>query len=124
MDYVLDNLSTILSVLSLLGVVLVFLYMLYYKDRERLRQDLEKLLGEGLRFMEKWAGDQVGEVTEEEVVKIADWFYTRYVVGSVLERFVTQAALRALFWEAFLKWRDQFITANAFRIEVDRTRHL
>jgi len=114
MDYVLDNLSTILSVLSLLGVVLVFLYMLYYKDRERLRQDLEKLLGEGLRFMEKWAGDQVGEVTGEDVAEIADWFYTRYVVGSALERFVTQAALRALFWRAFLKWRDQFITANTF----------
>ena len=114
MDFVLDNLSTILSALSLVVVAGLWLYMRYSQDQERLRQDLEKLLGEGLSFMQKWAGGQVDEITEKDVAEIADWFYARYVVGSALERFVTQAGLRALFWKAFLKWRDQFTTANAF----------
>jgi len=114
MDWVLNNLPTIASIASVLSVATAWLYLRYYLKEEQIRVDLEKLLADGLDFLKDWAGDKLEDVTEAEVAEVAGWFYSSYVIGSVLDKFVTEKQLESLFWKAFTEWRDRFVSANAY----------
>lgn len=113
MEWVLENLNEVLSVVSLLAVAVVYLYLRYYQSREQLEKDLRQLIRDGMDFLKDWAGDQVAEVTQEQVYQAADWFYRSYVEGTPLGHLVDKEGLRAMFWSAFCRWRDQFVGARA-----------
>jgi len=88
------------------------LYARYWRRRDALQQDLERLLRDALDYLKVWAGDTLEEVTEGEVAEVADWFYSRYVSGSLLERLIGGAQFRAALWAMFTRWRDMFIGAS------------
>lgn len=116
MDWLIENWQVVFQITVIVVVTGLFLYIRYKDNAGRLQGDLEKLLHDGLEYLQGWAGDHVEDVTEEEVCKVANWFYSRYVAGKALERIVSRERLQGLFWLAFTEWRGRFVEVNALMV--------
>ena len=117
MDWLIENAHVVFVVVSTAIVVVVFLYLRYGQDRAGLWKDVENLLGDALEYLKGQVGDRMAEVTEEEVHKVADLFYDRFVLGTVLEKVVTREHMRSALWKLFTEWRDWY-SAMQFALEV------
>ena len=111
-DWIVENWQAIFSFTTVAVAACAWLYARYWRRRDALQQDLERLLRDALDYLKVWAGDTLEEVTEGEVAEVADWFYSRYVSGSLLERLIGGAQFRAALWAMFTRWRDMFIGAS------------
>lgn len=111
-EWLLENWESLLELVTIVVVVALYLYIRYADQQGRLRADLDKIVRDGLERLKGWAGDNLDDVTEEDVCKVADWFHARYVAGTVLERLASKERLRARFWLGFCRWRDEFIEVN------------
>ncbi|MBM4466496.1 MAG: hypothetical protein FJ014_13235 [Chloroflexi bacterium] len=109
MDWLVENLNLVFSLVSLAGVIAVWGYVTYWHDRDRLWRDLEKLVHEGLEYLQEWAAGQLEVVTRDDTDWLADVLYVRYVKGTALDGLVSQEQMRSLLWEAFVVWRDRFV---------------
>ena len=115
MEWLLDNYEFVFYVVSVIIVVGLYARHRWWHDGDQLNRDLERLLTEGLDFLKGWAGEQAGNVTQEQVWRVADDIYLRYIEGTPLARFVDQARVRGALWGLFTRWRDEF-TAEAFAL--------
>lgn len=113
MDWILGNWETLFSVLSLAAVAIVWLYVRYWRNEEALWADVRELLADGLEFLKGWAGDALEDVTEKDVGKVAEHLYMEYIAGTVLAKVVSIEYFYALLWDAFVAWRDRFVTTHA-----------
>ena len=113
MGWVLENWATLFSAVSLAAVALVWLYVRYWRDQELLWADVRELLSDGLEFLKSWAGDELAGVTEEDVGKVAEHLYMEYIAGTALAKVVSIEYFYALLWDAFVAWRDRFVTTRA-----------
>ena len=113
MDRIMENWATLFSSVSLAAVALVWLYVRYWRDQELLWADVRELLATGLAILKDWAGDELGDVTEEDVEKVAEHLYTEYIAGTALAKVVSIEYFYALLWDAFVAWRDRFVTTRA-----------
>ena len=114
MDWIIANLETILSILTSLAVVITWLWLRYRGQQDKLIGDLKELLQDALAYLQGWAKDRLDEVGQEDVYKVADWFYDAYVLGSPLEAIVSREQFRTLLWSAFERIRGQKVGCNAF----------
>jgi len=112
MDWVLAHGQLIFNCLVIAVVGAVWLYARWGRNKEKMERDLEQLLQVGLDWLKEWAGDELANVSQEHVWKVADRLYDRYVEDTVLGRFVDRAALRSLLWGSFCKMRDRFIEVD------------
>ena len=113
MDWIMENWATFFSSVSLAAVALVWLYVRYWRDQDLLWADVDKLLGTGLVLLKDWAGDELAGVTEEDVGKVAEHLYMNYIAGTALAKVVSIEYFYALLWDAFVAWRDRFVTTRA-----------
>ena len=113
MDWIMENGATLFSVASLAAVALVWLYVRYWRDQELLWADVRELLADGLEFLKSWAGDALEGVTEADVGKVAEHLYMEYIAGTALAKVVSIEYFYALLWDAFVAWRDRFVTTRA-----------
>jgi len=118
MEWLFANWEQIISLVSAMAVLAVYLYLRYWNNRRGLEEDLRQLLRDGVEFLKDWAGDQVALITREQVWMIADWLFDRYVSGNPLQGLVDKEGLRALLWGAFCAWRDRFVGAQALMARV------
>ena len=114
MEWIIANLETILSVLTVLAVGGTWLWLRYKGQEDKLMGDLKQLLQDALAYLQGWAKDRLDEVTQEDVYNVADWFYDAYVLGSPLEAIVSREQFRTLLWSAFERIRGQKVGCNAF----------
>ena len=113
MDWILENLSLIGNIVTVVAVAGVWAWMRWSGNRDELERDLQRLLDEGLKFLQDWSGDRMHEVTQEQVWAAADWFYDTYVSGSFLAGRVDKSDMRSLLWGMFCRWRDNHVGARA-----------
>ena len=113
-DWIFANWDTIVSLLTVLAVGGVWLWVRYRGQQDKLLGDLKQLLQDALAYLQGWAKDRLDEVGQEDVYKVADWFYDAYVLGSPLEAIVSREQFRALLWSAFERIRGQKVRCNAF----------
>ena len=118
MDWIIANLETILSILSVLAVGGVWLWVRYRGQQDKLMGDLKELLQDALAYLRGWAQDRLDEVGQEDVYAVADWFYGMYILDGPLQAIVSRDQFRALLWSAFERIRGQKIVCNALMIKL------
>ena len=112
MDWLIEYGEQIFVLVTLALVVGAWGYVRYWSNREGLRRDLERLVGDGLEYLKEWGKGRLNEVTTEDIAEVSDWFYDHYVADTALARIVTQERLYALLLEAFVYWRERFVGMN------------
>lgn len=108
MTWLLENTQLVFTIITVVVVGVGWLCVRYRGQRARLQRDLEKLLHDGLDYLQRWAGDHLDEVTRVDVDRAADLLYDRYVAGTALARLVSRVAFRSALWGAFCEWRKRF----------------
>jgi hypothetical protein len=116
MDWVVANFGEIMDILIAALVGGAWLWLRYRGQQDRLEADLKMLLNEALDFLRAWAGERLNEVTREDVWKVAEEFYTRYIVGTLLVDIVSLERFRELLWAAFERVRSREVAAVMRRL--------
>ena len=111
MDWMFMHGQLIFNCLVIVIVGGLYLYSRWARNRQQMEHDLERLLQVGLDWLKDWAGDQLADVGQENVWKVADVLYGS-IRNTPLGRFVDEATFRSLLWGLFCKMRDRFTEMN------------
>jgi len=118
MDWLIKNVGTIFSFVSLALVAAVWGYVTYGRNRERLERDLQTLLSEALSYVKDWAKSVAFSISPQDVATVANEVYDRFVQGTPLAKLVSREQFASLLWEAYVRWRDQFVALEIVRANL------
>ena len=104
-----------LNLLDLLAqywkAVLAMLLLGYYLFRQWKKGELSAIVDIVLAWLKEFSKGELQNVTKADVYNSAAIFYTQYIEGTALARFVTLDTFQATVWAAFERLRDTYITA-------------
>lgn len=112
MDWLIQYGEQIVVLVILALVVGVGGYVRYWSTRDRLWRDLEGLVEDGLDYLKVRSKEQLAAVTTEDIKAVSAWLYEHCVQGTALAKVVTEERLYDLVLEAFVYWRDRFVSMD------------
>ena len=123
MDWLIEYGKQIVTLVTVALVAGVWGYVRYWRDRDRLRLDLEGLVRDGLEYLKGWAKERLDAVTTEDIAAVANQLYDQFVEGTALAKLVTREEVYVLLREAFVHWRERFDGMNqAMAVYATRVR--
>ena len=87
------------------------LLLAFYLFRQWKKGELGAIVDIVLAWLKEFGQGELQDITKPQVYNAAAIFYTQYIEGTALARFVTLDTFQATVWAAFERLRDTYITA-------------
>ena len=107
LEFLTTNWQTILVLLSAVILVSCSLFNQWRDDK------LKELFEQVLEFIKEKTGEELNDITREQIDWLADLAYVKVIAQTLLVRFITAEQWREYVWEGFVKYREWYNTMSA-----------